>query len=175
MKGNTLSVVLVAGFVLAGCSSNPVTMTDSGEKYFSSNKASYSDVEVEVTSRNEQKAVQAGYMSNVSIKKYMTTKIKKDLEQQNIASDDGVTVDVNLVVWRIYSWGRSDSMSTLRYSGTVQVENDGFILARYPIGGDVEDSSILGNLKTIFAKNDASNESKYFDVVANSIVGELPR
>ena len=162
--------------ILSACSSAPtVTCTPERNQYFASKEKKYSKVVVRVSSAKEAKAIESGYMSNDELQDYIKDKIFENLNNSQSLSQDGVEVNIDFNVDRIYSWGVSKSMQIFGYSALISLKKQGKVLATFRDSGSIQDNSIAGNFKAVFAKNKPSSEHKYVNVAINSIFAKLPR
>lgn len=165
--------ILFAALLLIGCG-GPKTLNPEGEVFFKQNSPQYQLITLKAVSANETKSVESGYMPQDKVTGYMEQKVAS-LLAENSTGNSPVSVSIDLNYERVFSWGISSSLATIKYYADVTLKEGKGVLGVYKVGGNVADKSIAGDFKTMFADNKPKDENPYFDYIAQQIVEGLPK
>lgn len=169
-------VLAVALVVLAGCSSAPKSPYSTiDQEYFDAQEVKYSNVDITVTSTKESKAVDAGYMSSEEISNYVKGKVIEDLTANDIYADEGLNVQIDLIVDRVYHFTVSSKMAGWKFSAEITVLKGEEILASYNESGNLVNTAFGSAFKDFFGEGNAAKETIYIDKAIEYMLSDLPQ
>ena len=183
-------VLMSVSLFLVACSSNPTKTSpfapyglvdDSYQEFSSEKKYKLGSVDFELLQRVENEK----FPTREGLKEIFSSNIVAQLKEQNLYSDDGITLDVDMSYRRVFSgeafgFSKGFAQSECEYTNELLIEDN--VVARHSPGkllaikqGWFGFAGLLQIGKTITATGGTKDEEGQIDIYVKRIVSDLPR